>query len=289
MKPAVLSCLLVLVFFLPPAGLAAETPPQQAGAEQPAASRPGSLLAQLRYDLLYVACAPARLGPLGWGVSAGVVGSIYWANERRHLIRDWWQGSVRTQATDEVSSVVRQLGSPLTPPVLAGAFLAGGLLAGRSRELETGLLLAESYAYTLALTSLGQFVLSEERPCNGGDAHYLNGEIGHGVSGHSAAAACLAGPLNRQYLQLKSSDSGLLRAAKLGGKLVVYGLPVLVGLSRVNGDSHFLWNVMAGWAIGYTMGELIPNAHEARRQGRSWWIGPAFDGRAVGVAFQMRN
>jgi hypothetical protein len=276
-----------------PTALAEDAVQQQAASEQarhPAgeASRPGDILGQLRYDFLYVVASPARMGLLGWGLTAGMAGSIYFAQAHRCSIQDWWRGNVRSGATDTISDIVRPLGNQFTSPLLAGAFLAGGLLSGRSHETETGVMLAESAVYTLALTSVGQFTFSEDRPCQGGMSHYVDGHIGHGISGHSSAAACLAGPLNRQYLQLKDSDTDLMTAAKIGGKVAVYGLPVLVGLSRVNGDSHYLWNVLAGWAIGYTVGELIPNAHEARKAGRSWWIAPVMDDKAVGAAFTMR-
>lgn len=281
---------LVLAHLSPPVCLAEDSPPQSTQEEQVkelTEARAGNLLDQLRYDFLYVVAAPARMGPLGWGLTAGVGGSVYLAEANKCSIQNWWRDNIRSQTTDTISDYVRPVGNMFTPIALSGAFLVGGLALGRNREWETGVMLAESSTYTLALTSLGQFVFSEDRPCKGGAPHYVDGHIGHGISGHSSAAAALAGPLNRQYLQLSDTDGSLLYAGKIAGKVVVYGLPVLVGLSRVNGDSHYLWNVLAGWAIGYSMGELIPNAHEAKKAGRSWWVTPVVDDKAVGVAYQM--
>ncbi len=313
MRPIGLACLLVLLLTLvcPPAVLADDvmpvpilsapvTPTPPGPATLPPAAqvtleppprefdlrRPDDLLGQLRYDALYLAAAPARMGPLGWGLTAGTAAAIYFARDNRQAERDWWEQRVRSHTTDNISNVVRPYGNQFTPLAVTGAFLAAGYALGRPHEFETGVMLAESSIYTLALTSLGQFVLAEDRPSQGGANHYLDGHMGHGISGHSSAAAALAGPLNRQYLQLKDTDSDWLRAGKIGGKVVVYGLPVLVGLSRINGDSHYLWNVLGGWAIGYTVGELIPNAHEAKKAGRSWWISPVMDDKATGVAFQ---
>ncbi|MFH0810291.1 MAG: phosphatase PAP2 family protein [Pseudomonadota bacterium] len=299
MKPAIFCCLLAaLVALFPVVGLADDSssgstlpPPAGQGVEEPAPAdqpRPDSLLGGLGYDFGYVMTSPVRLGALGWTVAAGVAGSAYYANERRDMLRNWWRNDVRCQTTDDIAKAVKPWGDDLTPAFLAGGFLAGGILTGSSRERETGIMVAETYAYTLAFTSLGQCMLAEDRPCEGGAQHYLKG-IGHGISGHAAAAACLAGPLNRQYLQLSASDGGFSTAAKLCGKAVLYGAPVLVGLSRVNDDQHYLWNVIAGWAVGYTMGELIPNAREAHRKGRSWWVTPVTDGRAVGLALQIQN
>ena len=54
------------------------------------------------------------------------------------------------------------LGNRWTLPAISGAFVLGGIIGRRPRELETGLMIAQSVFFTAAATGLGQFVLSEE-------------------------------------------------------------------------------------------------------------------------------
>jgi membrane-associated phospholipid phosphatase len=126
-------------------------------------------------------------------------------------------------------------------------------------------MLVESLIYTGILTGIGQFVFAEDRPYEGGDMHFFK-TGGHGISGHAAISASIAGPLNRQYLQITPDANEMERLTKYTGKLAVYGIPFLVGLSRFNDNEHYAWNVLLGSILGYTMGELVTNAHQKAKE-----------------------
>jgi hypothetical protein len=148
---------------------------------------------------------------------------------------------------------------------IGALFIVGGLEANSMREVDTGVMILESYLFTGFLTVLGQFILAEERPRNGGEMHYFSSD-GHGVSGHAALAASLVCPITHQYLGEDPSDSKTRAAVKEISKAVIWSLPLMTGISRLERDEHYLWNIVLGLTIGYTMGHMIARSHEETRK-----------------------
>jgi len=163
-------------------------------------------------------------------------------------------------AEGNLSSIFKKPGDAGIIPGTALAIYLGGLVLDSPHERETGIMLLESFAYTGLLTVAGQVASREKRPSQGGGMNAKWGG-GHGVSGHVSTVASMAGPINYQYLRLKEDDNGWTRAGKWTGKVIVYGFPVGTAWSRMYDNKHYLWNTVLGLGIGYTIGELVANAH----------------------------
>ena len=128
------------------------------------------------------------------------------------------------------------------------------------RARRAGLLLSESALFTAVATEIGQFVLAERRPEEGGSLRFFAGG-GHGISGHTSIVASMSVPLDRLFLQIGPDDGAWSKTGKLLGKGVVYSLPVLTGWSRINDDKHFAWNVLLGLGTGFLIGDFVSSAH----------------------------
>ena len=148
---------------------------------------------------------------------------------------------------------------------LGAIFVIGGLEAESQREVETGVMILESYVYTGVLAVLGQFVLAEERPRNGGEMRFFKTD-GHGVSGHAALAASLVCPLTHQYLRHDDSDGRTEIVVKEIARGIIWGIPLLTGLSRMERGEHYAWNVALGLAAGYGIGHMVASSHERARE-----------------------
>jgi membrane-associated phospholipid phosphatase len=166
--------------------------------------------------------------------------------------------------------------------VVAGTgalFVVAGLELDSPREVETGVMLLESYAFTGLFTVVSQFILAEERPGGGGSMRFFKTD-GHGVSGHSSLAASLVGPLSHQYLKRNEGDGKFQVVGKELARITLWTLPFLTGVSRIENNEHYAWNVLLGLSIGYGTGVLIARSHEIARQeagDREWCLHGTFD------------
>jgi len=166
-------------------------------------------------------------------------------------------------------------------PAIAVLFYVGGSAFHDYRAKETGFMLAESGLFTGILTVTGMWVLSEDRPRDGGRLHPFHG-IGHGVSGHAATAASVAGVLSRMYLQVTPGDGRVKRTFKWIGKGLVYGAPVAVAFGRVNEQEHFAYSTVLGMAIGFYSSNAVADAHELYLEGGRSRLKPAGVGPILG-------
>jgi membrane-associated phospholipid phosphatase len=193
----------------------------------------------------------------------------------------------RGSHSDRLSSTLRPLGEAIVPIAALSTYFIGRW-AGSDRTRRAGLILAESAAFTALTTEVGQYVLSEQRPGDGGDLRFFH-PGGHGISGHTSIIASMAVPLDRLFFRVHPDDGRWERFGKYAGKGLVYALPVATGWSRVNDDKHYAWNVLLGLGVGYTVGSFVTSAHEApddraAEGGRSWDVVPITDGeRGLGL------
>ncbi|MGH2625401.1 MAG: phosphatase PAP2 family protein, partial [Anaerolineales bacterium] len=171
-----------------------------------------------------------------------------------------------SEESNEWSMRTKKLGDPGIVPGLGLLLLLEGLAFRQPRVHDTGLMILESALYTGLFTEAGQFVLSEQRPDRGGDLSFFQGG-GHGVSGHAAIAASIAAPLSRGLFRVEANDGGWKRFGKRLGTGLAYGLPVLTGLSRIEDNRHYAWNVGLGLALGFAVGDTVADAHDSRRGG----------------------
>ena len=165
-----------------------------------------------------------------------------------------------TAARDARLSPFKALGNRgIIPALGASAWFLGSVL-DKPAAADGGFVILESFAITGLASELGKYILSEERPADGGDLRFFSGK-GHGISGHAAVAASVAGPIDQLYLRIDPDDSRAVRGWKRVGKVLAYGLPVLTGLSRIEDDKHYAWNVGLGLALGYSVGHMVGSAH----------------------------
>jgi len=167
-------------------------------------------------------------------------------------------------------------------PAIAALFYVGGSAFHDYRAKETGFMLAESGLFTGILTVTGMWILSEDRPRDGGRLHPFQG-IGHGVSGHAATAASVSGVLSRMYLQVKPEDGRIRKTFKWIGKGFAYGAPVAVAFGRVNEQEHFVYSTILGMAIGFWTSNAVADAHGLYLEGGRPRLEPASVGPILGA------
>jgi hypothetical protein len=176
----------------------------------------------------------------------------------------------------------QNLGGRGIVPGIAVLFYLGGSAFRDYHAKQTGIMLGESAFLTGVLTLAGQWILSEDRPRDGGRLHPFQG-IGHGVSGHTSTAASMAGILSRQYLQINSDDGRVARTFKWIGKGLAYGAPVAVAFGRVNEQEHFAYSTILGLGIGFWTSNTVADAHGLYLDRKRSALRPTSAGPIVGA------
>jgi membrane-associated phospholipid phosphatase len=226
-----------------------------------------------------------------WWTLAGVLGASAILEHNKLSVQSELL-DLANEESNEVSKGAKMLGDPGMVPALGALLLLNGMLFRQPQARETGWMVLESALYTGLFSEVGKFVLSEERPDQGGDLRFFTGG-GHGVSGHAAIAASVAAPLSRGLFRIEDDDGRWKRFGKRLGTGFAYGLPVLTGLSRIEDDRHYAWNVLLGLALGFTVGDTVADAHdELRQQRESRWkpdsVGPVAAEGGAGIGLSWR-
>jgi membrane-associated phospholipid phosphatase len=155
-----------------------------------------------------------------------------------------------------LASFANVCGSGAALTALGFAAFVAGRWANRRALVDAALALGAAGVWCWILVVVGQLVLAERRPNDGGRM-VLFALGGHGVSGHAAAAALVFSPVR----------DVLARGATPRTRRVVTAALVawaaLVGWSRVWLGMHFVWNVMLGLAIGLFAGFVATRARQA--------------------------
>lgn len=197
----------------------------------------------------------------------------------------------RGTRSNQLSNTLRPFGEAIVPVAALTTYFIGRW-AGSDRARRAGLILSESAGFTALTTEIGQYVLSEQRPSDGGQLRYFR-PGGHGISGHTSIVASMAVPLDRLFFHIQPDDGGWERFGKILGKGFVYTLPVATGWSRINDDKHYAWNVLLGLGVGYSVGSFVASSHlDEDREGRdrSWAIVPITDGqRGMGLGVRWTH
>jgi membrane-associated phospholipid phosphatase len=128
-----------------------------------------------------------------------------------------------------------------------------GRLIKRDALADAALVFAAAGFWSFAITGIGQFVLDDMRPREGGALHWF-GIHGHGVSGHASAASLLMSPGRYVFAR----DKSRLTQNILGLGLGAWAL--FIGWSRIYLGMHHTWNVVLGLAIGFACASAATKA-----------------------------
>ncbi len=230
-------------------------------------------------DAGQIAMAPLRWNGKQWAGfagMAGVTGLAYWQDE---AVRDFFQRN-RTQTGEKIAEyAVAPLGTYYLIPIVGSMYLYG--LAAENADAETAALLSgKAIVLTGAYTILFKFVFQRQRPGDGNPPDHNNWNwLGGGFqydafpSGHTALAFATAATLSTYYHN------------KWWVGALSYSLAALVGVSRVYTDDHWASDVVAGAALGYSIGRLVTHRQQKTRQVS---ISPFGNGFATGVSFTFR-
>jgi membrane-associated phospholipid phosphatase len=154
-----------------------------------------------------------------------------------------------------VAEAINTCGSGLAMVLLGATALLAGRWWRKPALVDAVWVFAAAGLWCWLLTTLGQLVLSERRPRDGG-AMLLLALGGHGVSGHASAAGLLFGPVRNVLARnAPARTRGLVTVA-----LLVWA--AWVGWSRVWLGMHFVWNVVLGLGIGFFTGLVGAGARQ---------------------------
>ena len=140
---------------------------------------------------------------------------------------------------------------------------AGGIVIGRAssqRLLRAAIVFAVAGLWGWSLLILGQLVLAEARPFEGGAMRFF-ALHGHGVSGHACAAALLFAPVCEGLRGIGRVPRSLVTAA-------LFVWVVFIAWSRVRLNMHYAWNVLVGAAIGAYVSRVTVDCARGTRYAR---------------------
>lgn len=243
---------LVLLAFLLSLAAAAEEPPGAADPDSgdPPRSRRSAALAHLRDDARYLLTFPQRKTRKGVvatsTVLAGIGVLILLDDEIRAEVQEH-----RNDTLDRWESRIEPFGHGRVTVLAATAIYAAGALSDREPLTETGRTLIEALFFTELFTKAGKGLFGRDDPGEGNRAsEFFSGGTVF-PSGHTSRAFAIAAVLSERYGR---------RVA-----WVAYPLAGLVGLFRIESDSHWASDVLAGAALGYWTGKAIARRRAERR------------------------
>jgi membrane-associated phospholipid phosphatase len=217
-------------------------------------------------DLRHVASAPGRWTETDWlvaGTGAGVVAlSVAYLDEPlQDEIRE-----NRDRTSDHIAHFFGPFGYEYMP-ILLGAFELSGRIFDDDRALATahdGV--AASLLATGLVTGSLKMAFGRGRPFDEESAHAFRPFSGENSfpSGHTTQSFAVAAVITEHY-------------PEPWVQVVSYGTATMVAWSRLENDSHWLSDALAGALIGYTVGKTVV------RFNKNWRLSPLIDGDTVGA------
>jgi membrane-associated phospholipid phosphatase len=172
---------------------------------------------------------------------------------------------LRTHRMHEFGDTGEALGGPAIAGGAAGALFVAGRMTRNERFRELTYSLAQATAMSAALAGGVKACVPRERP-SGEDQRSF-------YSGHTANAFAWATVLSRRRG---------LRVA-----IPSYAVAVLIGMSRLEKNKHYLTDVTAGATIGYIIGRSVGRTGEAGKPRRFGFGFTRLPG-GVGISVQFR-
>jgi hypothetical protein len=183
-------------------------------------------------------------------------------------IQEFYQDNVRSDATDDLSKVLKVPGDFfITPPILLGTYLLfKGSSAGEWAQKSLRALIVGAPAGLLLQRATGASRPSE------GDSKWRPFDDANGLSGHAFIGAV-----------------PFITAAKMNEnpymKGLLYGLSFLPGLSRINDNQHYFSQSALGWYLAYLSCNAVEKTQ--KQKGTTFSIAPLSD-RGLMVTINRR-
>jgi hypothetical protein len=243
--------------------------PTTSSAKPPLKERRRAGLGNLKSDGIYLLTFPKRRTRRGVATASAVLGGIAILILLDDEIRDEVQ-EARNDTLDRWESRIEPFGNAKTTTVAAGLVYAAGALTEKENIEETGKTLAEALLFTEVLKSAGKGLTGRAPPGPDTRASAFFEGGNYFPSGHTARAFTFATVLAERHGR---------KAA-----WVAYPLATLVGLFRIESDSHWASDVLAGAALGWAVGKAVTRRRADRESKRLTLMpGLSDDGRSPGV------
>ncbi|HSE18594.1 MAG TPA: phosphatase PAP2 family protein [Pyrinomonadaceae bacterium] len=149
----------------------------------------------------------------------------------------------------KASRAISRAGSIYGLGAVATTFYLIGRKNNNYRARETGLLSAEALVNSVITEAALKGITQRARP-SAGDERSEFFERGNSFpSGHSTQAWAVAAVIASEYKHRPAIQ------------IAAYGIATAVSVARFTGHEHYLSDVLAGSALGYTIGKFVYNAH----------------------------
>jgi len=227
----------------------------------------------LKADGIYLLTFPKRRTRRGVATASAVLGGIAVLILLDDEIRNEMQ-ETRNDTLDRWESRIEPFGKAETTTLAAGLVYATGALSGKETVEETGKTLLAALLFTEVLKSAGKGLTGRAPPgpdSRAGD--FFDGGTSF-PSGHTARAFAFATVLAERHGRTAA--------------WVAYPIATLVGLFRIESDSHWASDVLAGAALGWAVGKTVTR-RRASRERKRLTVMPGFsaDGRVAGVCVRI--
>jgi membrane-associated phospholipid phosphatase len=223
-------------------------------------------------DTVYVFTAPTRWDGGDWLAAAGAGGFAIGTTAFDRSIRDSAQGH-RSAGRDRFCRVFEHMGADYSYIVLAG-FEGYHLLADdrRSQAVFVDGLAASLIASGFIAPAL-KYSVGRVRPSDTADPYRFRPFTSHNSfpSGHTTQAFAVATVIASHY-------------PAWWVQVLAFGSAGLVGYCRIEQNSHFTSDVVAGALIGWSVARSVAKHNDASRAPRFTLV-PYSDGRSSGLLF----
>jgi membrane-associated phospholipid phosphatase len=200
-------------------------------------------------DTKQYSLSPTKWDKKDWIIAGSVTAAtgalIAWGDQPIYNFAN----TLHTDGLDLVSKGLRPMGNGYLYLTMS-AFIISGIVNKDNYAFETGLIAAESYAFTGVACQVVKTVAGRARPNYQGntDPHTWEGPFFKGnsfFSGHSSSAFAVASVVSYRY-----RDKGWV-------PVVSYGLATLCGLQRIYDNRHWASDVFFGAAVGTASGLFL--------------------------------
>ena len=154
-----------------------------------------------------------------------------------------------SQRQVKASKAISHAGSVYGLGAVAGAFYLIGRKNNDYRARETGLLSAEALVNSMIAGAALKGITQRARPLDGRErSEFFDGGSSF-PSGHSTQAWAVATVIAHEYKDRPAVQ------------IVAYGIASAVSVARFTGHKHYLSDVLAGSALGFSIGKFVYHTH----------------------------